>query len=185
MLSIETILGSSDLEKLIGFQGDVDNPAITTFVKDLNGIYLNCNNTMATYFACQGPADIIGRSDYEFHNKSIAKIFRENDKEVILSDTTKIYSEQFKSLSGNDEKMVATSIKMPLKNSQQKIIGVMGFAIIFSQTTLQLKAKEQNNLTTKQLDCLALLAMGKPMKQIAIALSLSQRTVEHYFESIK
>jgi DNA-binding CsgD family transcriptional regulator len=184
MRLIKTILGITDLDELIGFQAGLDNPDITTFVKDIEGKYLSCNSVMASHFGCKSVADILGMTDYEFHPKTIATIARENDSEVILSNSSKIYSERFKSLSGNDEEMVATSLKTPLRY-KQKIIGMIGFAIIHSHNTLLLNAKEHYNLTKKQLDCLLLLVKGKPMKLIAVALSISPRTVEHYLEAIK
>jgi DNA-binding CsgD family transcriptional regulator len=182
---IELILGNSDYKQLINFQEGINNPTCTTFLKDFNGKYLTCNEVMATHFGCAKPSEIIGMNDYEFHPESIAKLARQNDAVVLASKSVKIFNEHFKSLSGSNENMVATSIKMPLKNSKHKIIGIMGLSIINSQTELQEKAKAEYNLNNRQLECLLLLVKGKPIKLIADSLSVAPRTAEHYVEKLK
>jgi DNA-binding CsgD family transcriptional regulator len=179
---IESILGISN--NLNNYDVSVNEPGCTSFIKDSNGKYLECNNVMANIIN-SSPSIIFGLNDYDLLPNPVAAMLRTNDHEVMSTNTYKIYNESFASLDGSGQMMVATSIKIPYRNDKQKVVGIMGFAIIHSRNALLKKAMEEYDLTERQLECLYLLVKGNLMKQIASHLLISHRTVEHYLETIK
>jgi DNA-binding CsgD family transcriptional regulator len=182
MKLIDIILGNTNLEDI--FYGEnFSNPSCTTYIKDLNGKYLHCNDVMAKYIGCEKASDIIGGYDPDFLPITVANMLKVNDTEVITSATCITFNEAFESLA--KEKLIANSIKLPYRNSKQKIMGIMGFSIISTLKSLKERAGQEYNLSTRQLECLYHLVKGKSMKQIANILSLSLRTVEHYLEAAR
>lgn len=52
------------------------------WVKDLDGVFVKCNRSFATYMGLSKEA-IIGKTEYDFFDKAAADFYRENDKLVI------------------------------------------------------------------------------------------------------
>lgn len=95
--------------------------------KDVHGKYLGCNSKQANNLGLQCREDIVGKTDFElpWPEKS-AEEFRENDIEVIQKGIVKTLEE--KSMMDGRE-VVVLSQKVPLKNNQNEIIGVLGISL--------------------------------------------------------
>jgi len=95
--------------------------------KDVNGRYLGCNSKQANNLGLKSSEDIIGKTDFDlpWPDKS-AEEFRENDNEVIKQGVVKTLEE--KSLMDGRE-VVVLSQKVPLKNNQNEVIGVLGISL--------------------------------------------------------
>ena len=55
------------------------------FWKDLNSIYLGCNNPFAKDANLNSPDDIVGMNDFEMFHKKSAEAFRSDDRRVMKS----------------------------------------------------------------------------------------------------
>ncbi len=115
--------------------------------KDLKGRYLGCNDIQANSLGFQSGMDIIGKTDYELPwPKGFAEIFRKNDIEVIETGIEKIAEEN--SIM-NNKQVVVLSQKMPLKNKQGEVLGILGISldITAKKDAERLKLQEVENKT--------------------------------------
>lgn len=91
--------------------------------KDRAGRYLGCNLFMVQTLGFRSVNDIVGKTDFDLWPDQAKKI-RKNDLSVIKSGETVFIEEDIKISSG--DVLVFTGVKMPLRNDQGKIIGLMG-----------------------------------------------------------
>jgi PAS domain S-box-containing protein len=96
-----------------------------TFWKDRNLAYLGCNRAFATDAGLKDPAEIIGKNDYELAWKETAESYRADDKLVMDLDTPRLGFEEPQSRPDGSQIWLRTS-KLPLRNRDGKVIGVIG-----------------------------------------------------------
>ncbi|AUS99290.1 PAS domain-containing sensor histidine kinase [Nostoc sp. CENA543] len=96
------------------------------FWKDRNLQFLGCNERLAKDAGLKSSADIVGKSDFELSWHEFAENYRQDDLEVISSNTSKLdYQEKLNREDGNT--IWLKTSKIPLSNSDGEIIGVFGF----------------------------------------------------------
>lgn len=96
------------------------------FWKDTDSTYQGCNLNFAVSAGLTSPEEIIGKSDYDLPwSKKESDYFRQIDKEVMESGDAKINFEEPQTISGGETRWIRTS-KIPLKNNDGKIIGILG-----------------------------------------------------------
>lgn len=91
--------------------------------KDKNGRYLGCNEFMVKTSNLSSVNDIVGKTDYELWPESADKI-TQNDREVMQTGKMKFLEETVKIHDGTV--MYFTGVKMPLKDENEAVIGVIG-----------------------------------------------------------
>ena len=91
--------------------------------KDLEGRYLGCNMFMVKTAGLSSQRDIIGKTDFDLWPENAEKL-QENDQYVINTGETVFPEEEVKIPNG--ENMYFTGVKMPLKNENNEVIGVIG-----------------------------------------------------------
>lgn len=102
--------------------------------KNLEGIYLGSNIEHAKYLGFSSPSDIIGKTDEELIGKENAAAVYETDLKVMTTDIENIIEEY-----DNNSNKWFLSKKVPLKDKDNKIIGLLGTSIdITKQKTLEL-----------------------------------------------
>lgn len=179
-------------------------PGFSVWKKDAQGNFLDMNECFARTLGFHKPADAYGKSDYDLPTgmSKFADIFRAADKKVMAQQRP------FKFLEiqpcSNEEWKAFYVIKAPLKENND-IIGTLGLAmdvthmfavyndyirlasINHSLPTPSFKKDSTNKLilSNRQIECLALLNVGKTVKEIGKILELSPRTVEDYLNNIK
>ncbi len=92
--------------------------------KDKEGKYLGCNKFMVETSGLTSPMDIIGKTDFDLWPKENAKKLHENDQYVITSGKTIVTNEAV--TIANGETKYFTGVKMPLLDSNNNVIGVIG-----------------------------------------------------------
>jgi DNA-binding NarL/FixJ family response regulator len=118
---------------------------------------------------------VIGITDEAMPWAYNARALMQNDMQVVKSASTQIFMEQ-SIYQGKPHYF--RSKKSPLLGRLGKIIGVQCISIPISDLCLV-------PLTKQQTACLRHLALGLTHKQIGQELGLSQKTVEHYLDSVK
>ncbi len=116
------LIESRKLNKV--YESIMDNSKLVIYVKDLEGKYLYVNEVFLKLFKLT-LNEIIGKSDFDIFPKSVAEEFRVNDmkasmngefieveEKVIFNTTTEFY----------------LSIKYPLKNEADEIVGMSGIS---------------------------------------------------------
>lgn len=163
------------------FEVLLDEIELLIYWKDRDGIYQGVNeHCLRLTRDIVGNTDMVGLSDYEIYPKKIAQKFRDDDAAVIASGTELQFEETLYSKDGF--KVYQSSIKKPLYNPANQIIGVIGL-------TKRVNVLNVDNqtiyLTSREADVLAYLYRGMSAKNIGKKLYISKRTVESHWENIK
>lgn len=130
-------------ERLAGanrlLQTIVNTAPMRIFWKDRESRYLGCNLAFARDAGLSHPEELIGKDDYQFPWKEQAEKFRGDDEQVIDTGVAKLaYEEQLASPDG--ELLWIRTSKVPLRNEQQEIIGMLG---IYEDITERKQLKAQ------------------------------------------
>jgi diguanylate cyclase (GGDEF)-like protein/hemerythrin-like metal-binding protein/PAS domain S-box-containing protein len=96
------------------------------WLKNKDGVYLACNNRFEDFFGAS-ESEIIGKTDYDFIEKSQADRFRENDNKVLLTKKQNINEEEVTFVKDGHKEILSTS-KTPFHDSNGNFIGVLGVA---------------------------------------------------------
>lgn len=105
------------------------------FLKDLDSVYLSCNNNYASDLGIK-PEDIVGKDDFDFHPPELALAYREDDQEVIRTGRVKDMDEVY--YVGEEKRWIRT-IKVPYQDREGQIAGVLG---IFEDVTERIRVEE-------------------------------------------
>jgi len=113
--------------------------------KNLHSVYLGCNLHFARDAGMEKVEDVIGNSDDRLIWKRDAEKYRLNDQMIMQSGEAKLnYEETF--INRDNEKVVWRTRKMPLKNAQSEIIGIVAASENITDEKMvadQLKASEE------------------------------------------
>ena len=104
----------------------LDTFPLSVFWKDLNSVYLGCNQNFLSDAGLQTIAQIIGKTDDEMLcGETEAALYRADDRAVIESQTAKlgIVETQYQA---NGQIIWVETNKLPLRNLQGEVIGVLG-----------------------------------------------------------
>ncbi len=95
------------------------------FWKDKNLVFMGCNEIFARDAGYTDPEEIIGKDDFQMVWRDQAELYRNDDRQVIESGRSKILIEEPQT---TPEGKTITNLtnKIPLRNSQGEIIGVLG-----------------------------------------------------------
>jgi hypothetical protein len=108
------------------------------FYKDADAVYISCNSNYAADLGI-APADIAGKTDFDFYPEELAEKFREDDRRVI--ETGNMLDMEETSMRDGSEITIHT-IKTPVCDESGRRIGILG---IYRDITLR-KLIEQEKL---------------------------------------
>ncbi len=109
------------LESYLLTQGIINALPALIYWKDLDLNYLGCNTENAILAGFTDPSEVIGKDDYQMSWGERAEEYRANDLEVLASGLPKLNIEEI--IEGGKTSITS---KVPLRNSQGEIIGVLG-----------------------------------------------------------
>lgn len=122
----------------------VDNLPLPIFYKDVNGVYLYCNEAFGELVELDRD-QIIGKKDYNLNiNEEHISIYKEADKKVI-KNKSKIVTEVYMERNSGDKYIETT--KVPLWDYRKKVTGIIGIVIDLTE-----KKATQNELEKLRLD---------------------------------
>ena len=113
---LETILGSVDAY---------------IFIKGIDLSYDYVNAKVAELFGRQAK-DIVGLTDFDLFDIETAQQITDNDKEV-LQTGRRLARHELNRVPGQDHRLAFWSVKVPLKNSHGKIVGLCGISTDISE----------------------------------------------------
>ena len=111
---------------------------VRVFWKDLDGVYLGCNQLFAKDAGRSNPEEVIGDNDYNMGWAEQAELYRIDDRSVIESGQPKINYEEPQTTPDEDIIWLSTS-KIPLRNSSGAVYAVLG---TYEDITERKKAEE-------------------------------------------
>jgi len=113
------------LESYKMIEGIISSIPARVFWKDKDLKYLGCNTLFAQDAGFSEPEEIIGKDDFQMGWKDRAELYRGDDLEVIKGGKAKINIEEMITAPNGNTLELLTN-KIPLRNSDNKIIGVLG-----------------------------------------------------------
>jgi len=96
------------------------------WLKDSNGIYLACNARFEQLYGAREAA-ILGKTDYDFVPAELADFFRANDRAAIAAGCPSS-NEEWLTFAADGHRELAETIKTPVYDAANKLIGVLGIA---------------------------------------------------------
>ncbi len=99
-----------------------DNIPHKIFYKDLKSIYLLCNESYAKDLKIK-PAQIKGKTDYDFFPEKLAEKYRSDDKAIMRRGKARELEEKY--IKDGIEEIIHT-LKAPLRDNEDNIVGVFG-----------------------------------------------------------
>ena len=114
----------------------LENLPQNIFLKDEKSVYISCNENYARYLNIR-PDEIVGKTDYDLHPGELAEKYRADDERIIKTGKTETIEEKY-IFDGQDTWV--NSIKMPVKDENDNIVGIQG---IFWDITQRKLAEEK------------------------------------------
>ena len=154
--------------------------------KDLNSVFLGCNEKFALDAGLSSPGEIINKTDFDLAWAEFADYYRQGDVQVMSGNVIE-NSMEIQNRPDNNYVRIINN-KIALRDSKGNIIGVIGcYSDIRDPKQHGKHDKDKKNivLTPRQVDCLVDLVLGLTARQTGDKLGISVRTVEHHIERIK
>ena len=123
-------------------QSVIDTIPMRVFWKDRESRYLGCNTLFARDGGKQTPLELMGKDDFALSWKEQAGLYRTDDKTVMDSGIPKIAFEEPQSTPNGDRIWLRTS-KVPLRNADDEVIGVLGIYDDITELKTKTKALQQ------------------------------------------
>lgn len=108
------------------------------FWKDLNCVYLGCNNKLAQDAGFDIPAQVVGKTCFDMPWAEHAPGYQKDDREVMASDKPKLNIEE-PLVTGEGKRLWLRTNKIPLHNQVGEVVGVLGS---YEDITVQKEAIE-------------------------------------------
>jgi len=114
----------------------VDNLPLNVYIKDLESRKILVNRWECEFLGVEDPSEMLGKTDFDFYDKKMAQVFREEDLSVLNSLTPIIGKE---SLNVKPDGTVTTflSSKIPLTGTDGKAYGLLGISMDISNLKKQ------------------------------------------------
>ncbi|MFZ4556046.1 MAG: PAS domain S-box protein, partial [Pseudanabaena sp.] len=103
----------------------LDSFPLSVFWKDRESVYLGCNHLFALATNLKFVQNIVGQNDFDCYDEAQALAYRADDLQVMESGIPKINFEEMMIMPTGEQRWVQTN-KIPLRNTEGNVIGVMG-----------------------------------------------------------
>ncbi len=95
------------------------------YVKDQESRFLLANRSIAQFMGVPSPADLLGRSDFDFYPQEVAEDFFQDEQNVIRSGQPRMsQAEQIFDMEGRERWILTTQI--PLREKGGTVLGLVG-----------------------------------------------------------
>jgi PAS domain S-box-containing protein len=94
------------------------------WLKDINGVYLTCNERFERFFGAK-EEEIVGKNDYDFLDRDLADFFTQKDRRAMEAGRPTMNEEEI-IFADDGHKEILETIKGPMYDQNGKLIGVLG-----------------------------------------------------------
>lgn len=112
------------------------------WLKDPNGIYLACNRRFEQFFGAP-EREIVGKTDFDFVDATLAEFFRANDRAAMEKNGASVNEEEIRFASDGHRELLQTT-KMPMRDQDGRLIGVLGIGYDITQQRAAKRALESS-----------------------------------------
>ncbi len=116
----------------------IDNIPQLIFWKDINSVYLGCNQHTALINNFKHHDEIIGKTDYELAWSHCADKYRQDDQWIMKSDQAELHIIELYKTQDDEESWLETN-KIPLHDADGSVVGILGTS---EDITLRRKAEQ-------------------------------------------
>jgi len=102
------------------------------WLKDPKGVYLACNQRFEQFFGAS-EKEIVGKTDYDFVDKSLADSFRANDRLAVEKNGPAENEEEIPFATDGHRELLQTT-KMPMRTAAGELVGILGIGHDITQT---------------------------------------------------
>ncbi len=128
----------------------INNLPVNIYIKNIRHRRTLANKAEYTYMGSDSEADLLGKTDYEMYPKDLAKRNIKEDENIFFSGIPILNKEQT-STNHLGEKTHFLSSKIPLKDEQEHVTGLLGIAInITDLKKTENKQKQLIKVTAEQ-----------------------------------
>ncbi len=121
------------------------------FIKNNKGEFMLANVWVSKLMGVNTPQELLGKTDFDFHPKKLAKKYFRDEQEVMKTGKAKMnIIEQV--VEGNNNRRWYSTSKLPLKNNQGEIIGIMGVGRDITTWVKEQKALRKAKITAERAD---------------------------------
>jgi PAS domain S-box-containing protein len=146
----------------------IDTMPDVIYFKNSRAEFITANETLIQIMKAKNQEGIAGKTDFDFYEEDLARKFYEDDMQVIKSGTAIINKEETGyDLSGM--KRIMSTTKVPLKDRQNKVIGLVG---IGRDITKQKQAERK------------LIQQADDLKEINVLLEERQEEIQQQAEEL-
>jgi len=103
----------------------IDNLLDSIYVKDIRGVYRLDNLAHMRSIGAERPEDVVGKTEFDFFPHDDAVRFQADDYAVISSGNSIVNRQEPQVKAGGQKQWLSTT-KVPLRNSEGQIIGIVG-----------------------------------------------------------
>jgi PAS domain S-box-containing protein len=103
----------------------IDNIPDSIYTKDLSSRKTLANLSDIHHMGMNSEADVLGKDDFEFYTKELAKTFVSDDQYVMQTGKPVLNKEEY-TVDKNGQKRWLLSSKLPLRDKDNRIIGLVG-----------------------------------------------------------
>ena len=129
------------------------NAPDTIFIKDRQSRFVLCNPTLAKRHGFNNPEDLIGKTDFDIHEQSLAAQFFAEEQHVMDTCEPFFNREQFYRDGITGELCWVSSTKVPWRNENGEIIGIIGInRDITEQKKIEELIQREHNLLRALID---------------------------------
>lgn len=94
------------------------------WVKDTHGVFLACNPRVECYLGAQ-EKDIVGKTTYDFVDKTLADFFSEHDQTVMVNGKS-VVNEETLTFANDGHREIVETIRTPINTHTGLVAGVLG-----------------------------------------------------------
>lgn len=102
----------------------LDNIPIRVYWKDVDSKFLGCNAAFLNEMSIDSENEILGKTDFDIHERIEAEKYRADEVAIMLSGKSKLKYQESNTRTGK-ERWVLTS-KLPFFDENNKVIGIIG-----------------------------------------------------------
>jgi PAS domain S-box-containing protein len=103
----------------------IDNVPDFMYVKDERSCFVVANASLAKSIGLSSPADLIGKTDFDFYPKHLARMFYE-DEQQIVQQKKPLFEHEEESLNSDGNPIVVLTTKVPLFDKRGQVFGIAG-----------------------------------------------------------
>ncbi len=104
----------------------IDHLPDNIYVKNLHGQFLTANPVTARFMGVSHPAELIGKTDFDFYPRELASAFQADEQEIVRTGEARINKEEPILYHETETQGWLLSSKIPFPDDEGRIIGIVG-----------------------------------------------------------